>query len=158
MILCHATCVELDGVGVLLRGPSGAGKSDLAILLIDQGAHLVADDQVRLWAEDGVLTAAAPERLAGLVEARGIGIVRLDHLPVCRVGLVVDLVPPEAVERLPETSRQTVAGIELPALSLAPFEASAPAKLRLALRAGRVDSLLDRPARAAAAAGAKRLA
>ncbi|MEE9317578.1 MAG: hypothetical protein V3U48_04730, partial [Rhodospirillales bacterium] len=38
----HATCVEMDGKGVLLMGPPGSGKSDLALRLIDGGARLVA--------------------------------------------------------------------------------------------------------------------
>ena len=59
-MLVHATCVALDGAGVLLRGPSGSGKSDLALRLIDGGARLVADDQVALSAEAGRLVARAP--------------------------------------------------------------------------------------------------
>ena len=49
----HATCIEVDGMGVLLRGPSGSGKSDLALRLIDGGARLVADDRTDLAVEDG---------------------------------------------------------------------------------------------------------
>ena len=52
-MLVHGTCVELFGLGVLLRGPSGCGKSDLALRLIDDGARLVADDQVVLTEEAG---------------------------------------------------------------------------------------------------------
>ena len=55
MTLVHGTCiafplVEEAGVAaaVLLRGLSGIGKSDLALRLIDDGAQLVADDQVDL--------------------------------------------------------------------------------------------------------------
>ena len=47
-IRIQATCVALQGVGILLRGPSGAGKSDLALRLIDAGASLVADDLCEL--------------------------------------------------------------------------------------------------------------
>ena len=31
--LVHATCLALEGRGLLLRGPSGSGKSDLALRL-----------------------------------------------------------------------------------------------------------------------------
>ena len=41
--------------------------------------------------------------------------------------------PSEHIERLPEPARERLLGIDLPVLVLAAFEASAPAKLRLAL-------------------------
>jgi len=44
-----------------------------------------------------------------------------------------DLVPPDRIERLPDPARETLLGIDLPVVALSPFEASAPAKLRLAL-------------------------
>ena len=129
----HASCVELSGVGVLLRGPSGAGKSDLALRLIDGGARLVADDQVSLAAGDGELYACAPKALHGLIEVRGIGIRRLPALTRVRLGLVVDLVDAPMVERMPEEDLCCVLkGVALPLVRLCPFEPSAPAKLRLA--------------------------
>ncbi|MGH2931204.1 MAG: HPr kinase/phosphorylase, partial [Solirubrobacteraceae bacterium] len=63
-MMVHATCVACDGRAVLLCGPSGSGKSDLALRLIDGGAHLVADDQVVLRAERGAIVASAPAVLA----------------------------------------------------------------------------------------------
>ena len=59
-LFVHASCVALDGNGVLLRGPSGSGKSDLALRLIDGGAVLVADDQVALTVEGEKILASAP--------------------------------------------------------------------------------------------------
>jgi serine kinase of HPr protein (carbohydrate metabolism regulator) len=134
MTLVHGTCVELDGAAVLLRGPSGSGKSDLALRLIEAGARLVADDQVSLQPRHGVLVAAAPAAIAGRMEVRGLGIVAVSHVAEARLVLVVDLVPAAAVERLPEPAEVALAGVALPRLALAPFEASAVAKLRLALR------------------------
>ena len=64
MTLIHATCVEFEGTGVLLRGPSGAGKSDLALRMIDAGWALVADDQVDLAVLGGRLEATPPQALA----------------------------------------------------------------------------------------------
>jgi HPr kinase/phosphorylase len=49
------------------------------------------------------------------------------------VVLLVDLAPPERIERLPEPAREALLGVALPVLMLAPFEASASAKLSLAL-------------------------
>ena len=50
----HATCVVVDGAGVLIRGPSGSGKSTLARRLIELGqargleVALVGDDRIHL--------------------------------------------------------------------------------------------------------------
>lgn len=139
--LVHATCVALKSSGrnwqgVLLRGPSGAGKSDLAARLIETGARLVADDQTALVRQQRKLIASCPKTIAGLLELRGVGIVKLGRaqlLARVAIALLVDLVPPKRIERLPEPARETVLGLELPTLALTPFEASASAKLRLAL-------------------------
>ncbi|MBX9943073.1 MAG: HPr kinase/phosphatase C-terminal domain-containing protein [Reyranella sp.] len=143
--LLHATCVALRVPGqpaarawraVLLRGPSGAGKSDLALRLIDAGARLVADDQTRINRRGGTLVATPPPALAGLMEVRGIGIVKLPRRQLMArapLSLLVDLAPADRIERLPDPVREHLLGIELAVLALAPFEASATAKLRLAL-------------------------
>lgn len=132
-VLVHATCVALGGQGVLLRGAPGAGKSDLALRLIEGGAVLVADDQVALTRRHEAPQAAPPARIAGLLEVRGIGITSMEFLPQCPVRLVVDLVPPETVERMPEAGTVDLCGHRIPHVLLAPFEASASAKVRLAL-------------------------
>ena len=132
-MMVHATCVAIGDRAVLLCGPSGSGKSDLALRLIDGGAQLVADDQVVLRAEAGRIVARAPEALAGRMEVRGIGIVAVTHIAAAPVALVVDLVAAAAVERMPEPARRTLLDIALPLVALAPFEASTPAKIRLAL-------------------------
>ena len=133
--MVHATSVAIDSRAVLLRGPSGSGKSDLALRLIDAGARLIADDQSELSRDGDAILVRAPATISGLIEARGVGILRLDPLPVARLALIADLVAPEPVERLPEQASETILGIAIPLISLAPFEASAPAKLRLALAA-----------------------
>ncbi|MFM2042306.1 MAG: HPr kinase [Pseudomonadota bacterium] len=139
MTALHATCVSLAGAGVLLRGPSGSGKSDLALRLIDGGALLVADDQVILEMRGGALRARAPERLAGYLEVRGIGLLPVPHAPDVRLVLVADLTAPGAeVERLPDPATVDLLGRSVPRIALDPFAASAPAKLRLALRAAAV--------------------
>ena len=120
---------------MLLRGQSGAGKSDLALRLIDAGASLVTDDQSVLSRRDETIIVRAPGRISGLMEVRGIGIMRIESLAEAPVVLIADLVPPEQIDRLPERRRETVLGLSLPLIAVAPFEASAPAKLRLALRA-----------------------
>jgi HPr kinase/phosphorylase len=136
----HATSVALK-VGrtwraVLLRGPSGAGKSDVALRLIEAGGRLVADDQTHLAKAGRAVVATAPPLLVGLIEVRGIGIVKLGRgqlIARAPLGLLIDLVPPDQVERMPEPAPEKVLGIDLPRLALAPFEASIVMKLRLAL-------------------------
>ena len=142
-MLVHGTCVELFGLGVLLRGPSGSGKSDLALRLIDGGARLVADDQVLLTAEAVRIQATAPMRIAGRIEVRGVGIVQVATIEAAPVALVVDLVAPADVPRLPEPNECRLAGVTLPSVALAPFEASAAAKVRLAVLAEKRNSRTD---------------
>ena len=131
----HATCVVLADTAVLLRGPSGCGKSDLALRLIDRGARLIADDRVALVAVAGQLVAQAPLAIAGLLEVRGLGPVPVPWVAEATVGLAVDLVPSDAVERMPEPAYACYHEIRVPLLALDPFAASTPAKLRLAARA-----------------------
>jgi serine kinase of HPr protein (carbohydrate metabolism regulator) len=144
----HGTCVALGQRGVLLRGPSGCGKSDLALRFLFlarrgpaalEAPVLVADDQVELTRDGGRIRAAAPQSIRGKIEARGIGIVNVRALTACELVLVVDLVAPEAVERMPAPeAKARLLGVDLPLLRLAPFESSAPIKLALAVaHAGR---------------------
>jgi serine kinase of HPr protein (carbohydrate metabolism regulator) len=136
----HATCVALR-IGkrwraVLLRGPSGSGKSDLALRLIEASGRLVADDQTHVAKVGRALIATPPSALTGMIEARGVGILVLPHgklLARAPVALLVDLVVPGRIVRLPEPAHETLQEVELPRLDLAPFETSSVAKLRLAL-------------------------
>jgi serine kinase of HPr protein (carbohydrate metabolism regulator) len=136
----HATSVAMKTGrrwrAVLLRGPSGAGKSDLALRLIDGGARLVADDQTHIAKKGHALIASPPPVLAGMIEVRGQGIVKLPRtrlMASAPLALLVDLVRADEVERMPEAAPEVVQDVELPRLAIAPFEASAVAKLRLAL-------------------------
>jgi HPr kinase/phosphorylase len=121
----HASCAARESAGVLLTGPAGSGKSDLLLRLLDRGFLLVADDRVEV--ADGV--ARPPSALAGLLEVRGLGLLRLPHLAEARLALVVAL--GAQPERLPVPARHPVLG--LPLLALDPFTASAAARVALAL-------------------------
>jgi HPr kinase/phosphorylase len=142
-LLIHATAVAIDTAAgpraVLLRGPSGSGKSDLGLRLIDAGARLVADDQSELHRHRAMVVVRSPPAIAGLIEIRGVGIVRVEPLAEAPVALIVDLVPsgaaPEAIERLPRQATERLLDVELPRILVAPFEASAAAKVTLTLRA-----------------------
>lgn len=128
MIQLHATTVALSGRAVLILGPSGAGKSSLALELMAAGASLVADDRTDLRREGETLIAAAPRELAGRIEARGIGILSVEHLAEARVNLVCDLGQPEA-ERLPPFRNTIIEDVTLP-LVLGPYRPHLYAALR----------------------------
>lgn len=126
----HASCVAIDGRGVLIAGPSGAGKSDLTLRLIDAGATLVSDDYTVLTPRDGALYAAPPATIAGRIEVRGIGIVERPFVRDVAVALWVEAGTPQ---RMPDVMTHVIAGIALPAYTMALLEASAPARIHLIL-------------------------
>ncbi|WP_309628427.1 HPr kinase/phosphatase C-terminal domain-containing protein [Brevundimonas sp.] len=132
----HATAVARYGPAgwraVLLRGPSGSGKSDMALRLIDAGWRLVADDYAHVWASGDGLHACAPERIAGRIEARGLGVLDAATRPAARVCLLVDCVQ-ATPERLPEPAFEIVADVGLPRLVLDIRPASAIQTLALAI-------------------------
>jgi HPr kinase/phosphorylase len=135
----HASCVLVGARAVLIRGPSGAGKSRLALELIQAAksgglrfAYLVADDRVHLASAGGRLLARPADQLAGLLEVRGIGLLRLPYEPRAVVGFVVDLAAADA-SRLPdpEMRRTIIEGISLPRLAVASGAAPLPAVISL---------------------------
>lgn len=131
--LIHATSIAIGGRAVLLHGRSGTGKSDLAMRLIDRGAVLVSDDYTLVRRAAGRLVATAPAEIAGRIEVRGIGIV--PQPPAGDTPIALMLLLDELPERMPAEPLATrpLAGLTVPVLSLAPFEASAPIKVELAL-------------------------
>lgn len=128
----HASAVLVGARAVLIRGPSGAGKSRLAWQLIEAArdgavtfARLVGDDRIHLQTAGGRLLVRPNDALAGLIELRGVGILRRDHEACAVVGLVVDLAATEAA-RLPERGETVVEGIVIPRLAVAPAVAALP--------------------------------
>ena len=138
----HASAVLVGARAVLIRGPSGSGKSRLAWELIDAArggavafARLVGDDRVHLQAAGGRLLVRPNDALAGLIELRGVGIVRRDHEASAVVGLVVDLAATDA-ERLPERGETTVEGIPIPRLAVGPAVGALPLVLAVITSCG----------------------
>lgn len=134
-VLIHASCVSVQGKGLLITGPSGAGKSGLALQMMALGADLVADDQTLLFAEADGLVARAPTALSGLIEARFVGLLNAPTVAQARVALVVDLSRPEP-ERLPPRREITLAGITC-ALAYCSAAPHLPASLMCYLAHGR---------------------
>jgi HPr kinase/phosphorylase len=77
----HGVCLNVYGVGILLRGESGIGKSEAALALIERGHRLISDDLV-------ILKKIDPDTLIGthnnsnrdFLSLRGIGIIDIPRL------------------------------------------------------------------------------
>jgi HPr kinase/phosphorylase len=108
-LILHATAVSVGVRAALIMGPSGSGKSGLALQMMAMGAKLVADDRTCLDVRDGCVFASAPATLRGRIEARGIGILRVDPAEPAAVAVAVDLAQVET-HRLPPERRITLLG------------------------------------------------
>lgn len=108
----HASAVDIDGRAVLIQGPSGSGKSGLALQLVAFGARLITDDRARLVLRDDWPWVLAPERLRGVIEARGVGLLATPASPGAPIALVVDMAKAET-ERLPEPALENLLGHEV---------------------------------------------
>lgn len=143
----HGSAVALKGDGfgpsaVLLRGFSGRGKSDLAFRLISLGGLLIADDQVALERRLDRVDAEVAEAIKGLLEVRGVGLIKCPVAPPTPLRLVVDLVPSEEVPRLPKAHTVDILGVSIANMKLHAFEASAPYKIMKAIELVHKPSLL----------------
>lgn len=135
--LLHASCVAVNGRGVLILGASGRGKSALALQLIAYGAVLVADDQTRITLQEQQLVASCPPQLSGMIEARGVGLLQSPALDSAPVTLVVDLDQTETY-RLPPKRITTLLGVSLP-LVLGAESNHFPASVLCYLKAARLE-------------------
>lgn len=103
------------GRAVLLLGASGSGKSSLSLQLMALGAELVSDDRVVMSLVDGTLIAQAPAAISGLIEARGVGLLRAHPHGPAPVYLAVDL-DREENDRLPQVREFRLLGHAVPLL------------------------------------------
>ena len=134
----HATAVLVGAKAVLIRGEPGSGKSRLALRLLEAAGRelpfvrLVGDDRVYLENRAGRLVVRPPQELAGLLEIRGTGIVRVPFEPAAVVGLVIELGQP--ADRMPaaESRKAVLEGVALPRLAVPPDADPLP----LAIEAG----------------------
>jgi HPr kinase/phosphorylase len=131
----HATSVAVDGKGLLITGPSGSGKSSLALQLIGLGAVLIADDRTEVYLQKGHPHLRCPAAIAGMIEARGVGLLNAPTVAQAKLHLVADLAETEA-ERLPKRHDTVILGQRID-LVFGTDHAHFPVALMLQLRHGR---------------------
>jgi serine kinase of HPr protein (carbohydrate metabolism regulator) len=140
--LIHGTAISIAGRAILIRGPSGSGKSDLALRCIattpggffSPPALLVADDQVLASRRGARVILRAPDSIRGRLEVRGLGVVTLPFVAEAELALVIDLVAPGTLSRIPEPKPPVeIIGTSVASLDLDGAEGSAPLKLFLAV-------------------------
>ncbi|MDY0008734.1 MAG: HPr kinase/phosphatase C-terminal domain-containing protein [Bdellovibrionales bacterium] len=137
-VIRHGTAVLVSGgdhppAAVFIRGASGSGKSDLAFRLLGLGGTLISDDQVELEKRQDRIYAGAVDAIRGLIEVRGIGLLRYPVADPAPLKLVIDLVPREDVPRMPDMQTMDILGVSIPLFKLYAFDASSVHKLRAAL-------------------------
>ena len=108
----HSSCVSINDNGVLIIGQSGAGKSSLALQLISLGARLVSDDKTIIERRNNHIIAKCPDDLKGLIECRGVGILKLPFYKSTKLRFVINLGKIEK-KRLPLKKRCRLLGIDL---------------------------------------------
>lgn len=127
----HATAVAIEGRAVLIRGRPGAGKSDLALRLVDRGAKLVSDDATLLRRRARHMLCLSVPGFEGLLEARGLGMVRVPHVHSAPLSVIVSLGIP--TERLPASPRRRLGRYAVPEIILDPARPAAPIHVEMAL-------------------------
>jgi HPr kinase/phosphorylase len=112
-LIMHATCVDINGSGVLIVGRSGSGKSSLAINLLALGSKLVADDQCEIVKNNNRFRVYKPASLPKSIEIRGIGLVSVPMVVETSLDWVVDMDETET-ERMPDLRFTEIGGYRVP--------------------------------------------
>lgn len=90
--IIHASAVRLHNQAVMFIGDAASGKSSLALRLIDaHGAVLIGDDRLVLSFVGETIMVSPHDKLAGLLELRGLGLLRMAYESNVPLGLVVAL-------------------------------------------------------------------
>lgn len=140
----HGVLVAIDppgksarpSLGVLIRGEPGIGKSHCALVLLDRGHALVADDAPLFTRHsDGYLLGTCPASIQDQMEVRGLGIINVRQLlgadallPQHRLHIIIELSNPNDASISLDTQSQRrlegywqnecVLGIPIPKLTL----------------------------------------
>lgn len=142
----HATAIVIGKTGLLFLGPSGSGKSSLAFACLAAAkplglaATLVADDRVLIAKQDDAITAECPPSIAGLMEIRYTGIVRMPYISKAELHFAIRPVDPVTAERLPPEEEQidVTSSIRLPLIRLSATSAN-PLAIIMAKISARLD-------------------
>lgn len=150
--LLHATTIFLDGFGIMIGGPAGIGKSALALdllndahgfeyVLLNSGSSLlVADDQTYVGKDvvdgEAKLIARCPQNIEGLLEVRGLGIIKVPFRSPSPVDLYVEIVD-KMPARMPDTNSQLryILDVKIPCIQIFKDDRMAKARVRAALYA-----------------------
>lgn len=122
----HGTAIVVATTGILFLGPSGSGKSSLAFSCLAAAkplgifSALVADDRVLISRRNDHVIAECPPSIAGLIEVRGTGILRIPHISPVLIHYAVLPVDPAGAERLPDENEriQVTDHIDLPVIRI----------------------------------------
>ena len=114
-LIMHATCVDINGSGVLIVGRSGSGKSSLAINLLALGSKLVADDQCELIKNNNRFRVSKPASLPNSIEIRGVGLVSVPMVVETSLDWVVNMDEAEK-ERMPDLRFTEIDGYKIPTI------------------------------------------
>ena len=112
-LVVHASCVDVNGSGVLIVGRSGSGKSSLAINLLALGSKLVADDQCKLVRKNNSFRISKPASLPKSIEIRGVGLVSVPMVKETSLDWVVNMDEVEK-ERMPTPQFTKIGGFRVP--------------------------------------------
>ena len=112
-LVMHASCVDVNGSGVLIVGRSGSGKSSLAINLLALGSKLVADDQCELVRKNNSFRISKPASLPKSIEIRGVGLVSVPMVKETSLDWVVNMDEVEK-ERMPTPQFTEIGGFRVP--------------------------------------------
>lgn len=128
----YGNAVFFEEKTFLLRGDSGCGKSDLSLRMIEAGGKLIADDRIILTIDNNVINLESPYNLKGLLEVRGLGIIKIPYLDKMSLDILCDL--RQNYDRMPE-KRTTIFYDQLvDYYCINPFELSILPKLKLIAR------------------------
>ena len=115
----HANALLLGDTGVLIRGDSGSGKSALSMEVIALSrlrggfAGLIADDRVLVESCGGRLLARPHPQIAGMIEARGMGVLPTPFEPCGVIHALVDLTTAALLARIPEDEASTATLLDI---------------------------------------------
>ncbi len=138
----HANALVFNQKGLLIFGESGTGKSDLSLRLIDEGGILISDDYTilslrqtnepletpSLWTDIPKIWASCPDTLAGLLEIRGLGIIKTPYIQTHPLDCVIML--QADYPRMPDVDFFDYKNVRLRKFFVNPFELSVLNKIK----------------------------